>query len=153
MISTTEKTRKEKAKRIIMDAEIASSVAAGSTAQLVPFAAVPGCEPIFEPIFSIPIVVNMIIELAKLFGQVVDKAIATRLVSYLVSVNFTISAVRSIIGFIPILGNVVNAVITYQLVGSIGWTVYELLKNGVDISNISQEETKAYMKRVVNHQI
>jgi len=150
MISTTEKTRKEKAKRIIMDAEIASSVAAGSTAQV---GSLPGVEHRVSLLFLTPIISNMIIELAKLFGQVVDKAVATRLVSHLVGVDFATSATRSIIGFIPILGNVVNAVINYQLVGSIGWTVYELLKNGIDISNISQEETKAYMKRVVNHQI
>jgi uncharacterized protein (DUF697 family) len=146
MISTTEKTRKEKAKRIIMDAEIASSLAAGSTAQV----ALTGV----DLLFSIPIIANMIIELAKLFGQAVDKAVATRLVGDSVGVSFATTAPsRSIIGFIPILGNVVNAVITYRLVGSIGWTVYELLKNGVDISNISQEEAKAYMNRVVNHQI
>lgn len=145
MISTTEKTRKEKAKRIIMDAEIASSVAAGSTAQVALTRV--------DLLFSIPIIANMIIELAKLFGQAVDKAVATSLVSHLVGVSFAASVTKSIIGFIPILGNVVNATITYQLVGSIGWTVYELLKNDIDISNISQEETKAYMKRVVNHQI
>jgi uncharacterized protein (DUF697 family) len=140
MNSEAEKIRREQAKKIIRNAAIASSTAAGAVAQGAAFG--------IDLALSTPIVVNMIVELGELFEQTVDKVIAVKFSGHLIGVASGAYAAKSIVGFIPIIGNFANAAITYPLVELIGWTAYEIFKNGVDLSNMSEGETQAYMKHV-----
>lgn len=116
MNSQEEKSREEKAKEIIHNATIASSTAAGATAQIAAFGA--------DFLLATPIVLNMVIELGEIFGQTIDRTTAENLARRYGSTYFT----KTIIGFFPIIGNVVNAAMTYSLVESLGWSVYKHLK-------------------------
>jgi uncharacterized protein (DUF697 family) len=140
MSSETEKIRREQAKKIIRNAAIASSTAAAAVAQIAAFGV--------DLALSTPIVVNMIVELGELFEQPVDKVVAVSFASYLVGVASGAYVAKSIVGFIPILGNFANAAITYPLIELIGWTAYEIFENDVDLSNMNKKEIQAYMRRV-----
>lgn len=138
MSSEIEIIRREQARKIIRNAAIASSTAAGAMAQ------VPGA----DLALSAPIVVNMVIELGKLFEQSVSKAVATTSVSYLVYAIPKYYAAKYAVGFFPIVGNIISAAVTYPLIELSGWTVYEIFRNDVDLSNITKEEIETYMRRV-----
>jgi uncharacterized protein (DUF697 family) len=142
MSSETEIIRRGQARKIIRNAAIASSTAAGAVAQVAPFGA--------DLALSVPIVVNMVIELGKLFEQSVSKSVATTFVSYLIYAVPKYYAAKYVVGLVPIVGNIVSAAVTYPLIELSGWTIYEVFRNNndVDLSNITKEEIQAYMKRV-----
>lgn len=140
MNSERDKERKEQARKIIRNASIASATAAGAVAQGAAFG--------MDFALLTPIVINMIIELGELFDQTVDKIVATTFAGHLIGAASGVYVAKSLLGFIPLIGNVVNAAITYPLIELIGWTAYEIFRNGEQLSEVGEEETQFYMKRV-----
>lgn len=140
MSSETSKNRRQQAKKIIRNAAIGSATAAGAAAQGAAFG--------LDFALSTPIVINMIVELGALFNQPVDKVIATSFASHLIGAASGVYVAKSILGFIPGIGNIANAAMTYPLIELVGWAAYEIFRNGEELSDISEEEAQAYIKRV-----
>ena len=141
MISSTSASAHQKrsqAKRIIRNAAIASSTAAGATAQVAAFGA--------DTALTLPIIIDMIKKLENLFQRKRDNDAALRVARIFLESGAVTS--KSVLGFVPVLGNFANAAITYSLAETIGWVVYEIFNNGEDLSVITEEQIRAAAKRV-----
>jgi uncharacterized protein (DUF697 family) len=139
MNSDAEKHLKDRAKSIIRNYSIASGTASGALA-IAAFLSV-------DLAFSTSIVVKMIAELARLFGRLIDEVKFTDQYKALIQKFIVVSVSKRLISFVPGFGNVVNGLMTYHLIESIGWAVYEILRDGKNPSDLDDEEVKAYLKR------
>jgi uncharacterized protein (DUF697 family) len=138
MNSDSEKKLRDRAKSIIRNYSIASGTASGALA----IGAFLG----FDTAFSISIVIKMMSELAQLFGLSIDEIKSTPQFKTLVQKFIVVSISKSVISFIPVIGNVTNGVMTYYLIESIGWAVYEIFKDGRNLSDLNEEEVKSYLE-------
>jgi uncharacterized protein (DUF697 family) len=138
MNSDSEKRVRERAKSIIRNYSIASGTASGALA----IGAFLG----FDAAFSISIVIKMISELAQLFDLSIDEVKSTPQFKTLAQKFIVASISKSAISFIPVVGNVANGVMTYYLIESIGWAVYEIFKDGRNLSDLNEEEVKSYLE-------
>ena len=138
MNSDSEKKLRDRAKIIIRNYSIASGTASGALA----ISAFLG----FDTAFSISIVIKMMSELAQLFGLSIDEIKSTPQFKTLVQKFIVVSISKSVISLIPVIGNVTNGVMTYRLIESIGWTVYEIFKDGRNLVDLNEEEVKSYLE-------
>lgn len=136
----SESDRRERAKKIIRNAAIAASTAAGAVA----FGAIVR----LDYIFLIPIVANMVIQIGILFGKVVDNETAKRFTASFLKVALGLYLAKSLLGFFPVFGSVINGVATYSFIQLIGWTIYEMFNNNEEISDIKEREVKEYLNKV-----
>ena len=95
---------------------------------------------------TLPIIIDMIIKLENLFE--LERDIAAELRVAMIFLESGAVTSKSVLGFVPILGNFANAAITYSLTETIGWVVYEIFNLGGDLSAISEEQIQAAAKRV-----
>ena len=109
------KSKERKCHKIIHSASASAGAAAAAASQ------VPGS----DSAIIVPIQVTMIISLGKVFGETIDKSWAkSALASYIATfVGRKIS--QFAIGWIPGLGNVVNASTAAGVTEMIGWAVAE----------------------------
>ncbi|MBD1852999.1 hypothetical protein H6F87_23940 [Cyanobacteria bacterium FACHB-502] len=138
MNSDAEKRLRDRAKTIIRNYSIASGTASGALA----IGALWGV----DTAFSISIVTKMVSELAQLCGTTTDEVRSTDQFQALIKKFVAISLSKSLISFIPVIGNVANGVMTYYLIESIGWAVYEIFRDGRSLSDLTEEEIEFYVK-------
>jgi uncharacterized protein (DUF697 family) len=138
MNSDAEKRLRDRAKTIIRNYSIASGTASGALA----IGALWGA----DTAFSISIVIKMVSELAQLFGTKIDEVRSTDQFQALIKRFVAVSLSKSFISFFPGIGNVANGVMTYYLIKSIGWAVYEIFRDGKNFSDLTEEEVEFYVK-------
>jgi len=139
MNSNSEKNLRDRAKSIIRNYSIASGTASGAMA----IGAFLG----LDAAFSTSIVIKMISELGQLFGVTTDEVKSTPQFKTLVQKFIVFSMSKSVISLMPIVGNVANGVMTYYLIESIGWAVYEIFRDGRNLSDLNEEAVKSYLER------
>jgi uncharacterized protein (DUF697 family) len=145
MNSDEEKYLKDRAKSIIRNYSIASGTASGALA-IVAFLSV-------DIAFSTSIVVKMIAELVRLFGRSIDEVKFTDQYKALIQKFIVVSLSKSLISLVPGVGNVANGLMTYHLIESIGWAVYEILRDGKNPSELDEEEVKVYLRRAEKNKV
>jgi uncharacterized protein (DUF697 family) len=138
MNSDTEKRLRDRAKTIIRNYSIASGTASGTLA----IGALWGA----DTAFSISIVIKMVSELAQMFGTTTDEVRSTAQFQALIKRFVAVSLSKSLISFLPVVGNVVNGVMTYYLIESVGWAVYEIFRDGRNLSDLTEEEVEFYVR-------
>jgi len=112
-----EEERKRKAHLIIHGASTASAGAAAILAQRIILLGVEA------PVMA-TIATGMIISLGKLFDQTIEKSEAEGLVNKYKDVGLGIAGAKTLLGFIPVIGNVANATITFGCTEALGWWAY-----------------------------
>jgi uncharacterized protein (DUF697 family) len=112
-----EEERKRKAHLIIHGASTASAGAAAILTQRIILLGVEA------PVMT-TIATGMIISLGKLFNQTIEKSEAEGLVNKYKDVGLGIAGAKMLLGFIPVIGNVANATITFGCTEALGWWAY-----------------------------
>lgn len=138
----SERERRERARSIIRNYSIATGTASGALAIGAIFR--------LDIALSIPIVIKMIIDIGNLFGlriNVVEEVTSSPQFKSLASRFLALSFAKSVISVIPVIGNITNGVVTYQLIQSIGWAVYEIFNDGRDLEDLDDEEIRKYLRR------
>ena len=133
------KSRKEEASEIINNSAITSASAAAALAQ-TSFSGL-------DNALILPVIVSMIINLVKLYDFSIEKAAATALAGeFLKPAIGSVMATKALIGWVPIIGNAVNASLTFNATKIIGWAIYTILEEGKDIREVKEDEIKIYIK-------
>ena len=70
------------------------------------------------------IAVGMVIALGKLFDPDTSSATAVTLLSKYIGSGAEIAGAKSLVGWIPLLGNAANATITFGFMEALGWKIY-----------------------------
>lgn len=70
------------------------------------------------------IAVGMAIALGRLFNQDVSSAAAVSLLSKYIGSGARVAGAKSLVGWIPVLGNAANATITFGFMEALGWKIY-----------------------------
>lgn len=137
MISPEEKTE-EKASLIIHSNAIASTITANAFAEISWFG--------LDASLLATIATNMVIDLGKLFGKTYREATIHSKLSQILGTIMGVSSAASVLGLVPGIGNAVNTSITSSVIEILGWAVYAILKDGRDITSLSLEEFKEYIR-------
>lgn len=129
--------RKQSASIIHVHALSASAIA-GVTSQLS-FLSIP---------FSAALAGNMFSRLIRTFHPDVEDVedVAASVGAMFIGWGSATLIARSVIGVVPVFGNVASAAITFTLFESIGWAVYAILKDGRDVTSITKDEFKKFIK-------
>jgi uncharacterized protein (DUF697 family) len=127
------------AETIISNAAIASSTAAGALSQI----AILG----LDNSLVVPIIVNMIIQIGKIFDKKVDQRAAVKFLTLVMALYFAYSSAKALVGLVPFLGNVFNAAVTFPYIELVGWIAYEIFKDNREISDITEEEIMDIYKK------
>ena len=85
------------------------------------------------------IAVGMVVALGKLFDPDMGSATAVTLLSKFIGQGAEIAGAKSLVGWIPVLGNAANATITFGFMEALGWKIY----SHFDEAYKDREETKA----------
>lgn len=111
--------------KIIHTASAAAAAAATGMAQL----------PCSDNAVIVPIQIGMIISLGKVFGKSITKSLAT---SLLASAGASVGGrmlSQVLVGWIPFLGNAVNASTAAGVTEGIGWWIADYFDKGIDESS------------------
>ncbi len=71
------------------------------------------------------IAVGMVIALGRLFGQDIGSTAAIALLSKYLGSGLRISGAKSLVGWIPVLGNAASATLTFGFMEALGWKIYD----------------------------
>lgn len=71
------------------------------------------------------IAVGMVMALGRLFNQNVGSSEAIAILSKYIGSGLGIAGAKSIVGWIPILGNAANATLTFGFMEALGWQIYD----------------------------
>jgi uncharacterized protein (DUF697 family) len=112
-----EEERKRKAHLIIHGASTASAGAAAILAQRILLLGVEA------PVIA-TITTGMVVSLGKLFDQAIEKPEAETLIDKYKDLGLSIVGAKTLLGFIPVIGNVANATITFGCTEALGWWAY-----------------------------
>ncbi|HJT55546.1 MAG TPA: hypothetical protein VJ761_03550 [Ktedonobacteraceae bacterium] len=137
MISPEEKTE-EKASLIIHSNAIASTIGANAFAGMSWFG--------LDASLSATIGTNMVRDLGKLFGKTYKETTIHAILDQVLGTIMGVSSAASVLGLVPGIGNAVNSSITFSVIEILGWAVYDILKDGRDITSLSLEEFKKYIR-------
>lgn len=70
------------------------------------------------------IAVGMVIALGRLFDQDIGGASAATILSKYIGSGVKVAGAKSLVGWIPFLGNAANATITFGFMEALGWNIY-----------------------------
>ncbi len=71
------------------------------------------------------IAISMVIALGKLFDQNIGSTAAITLLSKYIGSSLGVAGTKSIVGWVPIIGRVANATITFGFIEALGWQIYD----------------------------
>jgi uncharacterized protein (DUF697 family) len=141
-MSTTEQ-KEQQAHKIIHATAVASATGAAALAQISLFQA--------DNAMLSAIHLSMIISLGKLFDREIEKAVALQFVSKLAktfSVLFVGTAVsKTLLGWLPGIGNAANAATTSHLTELIGWAAYWMFEEGKSPDDLTSDDLRKYKDR------
>ncbi|MFB3764130.1 MAG: hypothetical protein ACE14P_02660 [Methanotrichaceae archaeon] len=116
----SEEERKSQAKIIIHAAAAAS---AGAAAVLSKKSLLGAFLKADTPVMT-AIAVGMVIALGRLFDQDIGSTTAVTLLSKYIGAGAEIAGAKSLIGWIPFIGNAANATLTFGFMEALGWKIY-----------------------------
>lgn len=116
----SEEDRRDQAKIIIHAAAAAS---AGTAAVLSKKSILGAFLKADTPVLT-AIAIGMVIALGKLFDQDISSASAITLLSKYIGAGASMAGAKSLVGWIPLLGNAANATITFGFMEALGWKIY-----------------------------
>jgi uncharacterized protein (DUF697 family) len=132
--------RKAQAEKIISKWTHAAALAAGSLAAVSSVGV--------DTAFLTKIVVGMLRDINLLFDERKgEKQNYSKAVSALADIMFGAIMSNKILGWLPIIGNAVNAGVTAVSTKKVGWAAYIALEDGKDIDELSSKEWAGYLKR------
>lgn len=114
---TMTKEQREKCHWIIHANATAGAALAAGMAQ-IPFLDVP---------FLMGLEVTMAIELGAVFGEEIDKTIAKGLVASAGGTIGGVAVFKALVGWVPSLGNMINAGTAFTMIETIGWAIAAIL--------------------------
>ncbi len=112
--------QKSKCDKIIHSASVAAAGAAAGLAQI------PGA----DNVAIIPIQVAMITSLGQVFGRTLTESAATTILGTATASTVGRAASQFLVGWIPGLGNAINAGTAASVTEALGWTVAKGFDNG-----------------------
>ncbi len=116
----SEEERKNQAKIIIHAAAAAS---AGTAAVLSKKSILGAFLKADTPVLT-AIAVGMVLALGKLFDPDMGSSTAVTLLTKYIGSGVEIAGAKSLVGWIPLLGNAANATITFGFMEALGWKIY-----------------------------
>ncbi|MGA9097616.1 MAG: hypothetical protein WB392_01645 [Methanotrichaceae archaeon] len=116
----SEEERRNQAKFIIHAAAAASAGTAAVLSKKSLFGAFLKAD---TPILT-AIAVGMVIALGKLFDPDMGSSTAVTLLSKYIGSGAEIAGAKSLVGWIPLIGNAANATITFGFMETLGWKIY-----------------------------
>ena len=117
-------TQPRRVSRIIHNsAAAAATIGAG-------FAQVPGS----DALLITPIQISMVIAIGKAYGIELSHSSATATISTLTATIVGRTTSQFLIGYVPIMGNIINATTAMALTEAIGWGTDALFKQDNDIT-------------------
>jgi len=116
----SEEERRSQAKLIIHAAAAAS---AGTSAVLSKKSLLGAFLKADTPVLT-AIAIGMVVALGKIFDQDTNSATAVTLLSKYIRSGAEIAGAKSLVGWIPFIGNAANATITFGFMEALGWKIY-----------------------------
>ena len=92
------------------------------------------------------ILVDMVKSLANLFNRNLGSEEEARFINILLGSIIGSTVKKILLGYIPLVGAGANALLNYRLLESIGWGIVQLLEDGKEISKLTKDELKSYIK-------
>lgn len=129
-LSSDERT---KCNAIIHSAAVAATAAASGMAQI----------PLADSAVITPIQITMIVSLGKVFGHTITKSAASGILGGAVASFVGRGVSQVLVGWIPGVGNAVNAATAAGITESIGWLAVEQFKKGSYIDYLQQKENSS----------
>ncbi len=116
----SEEDRRNQAKLIIHAAAVASAGTAAALSRKNIFGSFLKAD---TPVLT-TIAVGMVIALGKLFDRDIGSTTAVALLSKYIGAGARVAGAKSLVGWIPLLGNAVNATLTFGFTEALGWKIY-----------------------------
>ena len=92
------------------------------------------------------IIVDMVKSLANLFNRNLGSEEEARFINILLGSIIGSTVKKILLGYIPLVGAGANALLNYRLLESIGWGIVQLFEDGKEISKLTKDELKSYIK-------
>ncbi len=90
----------------------------------------------------------MIVDLGKMFDHGSAREIVLATTTHFVGTYLGIAFARSLVSFVPFVGNVVNAGLVLHVTEAVGWACYLMYRDDADIADIEDEKSfKPYIMR------
>ncbi len=141
-MSTTEQ-KEQQAHEIIHATAVASATAAAGLAQISLFQA--------DNVMLNILHIKMITKLGELFEGEIEIAAPVTFVSKLAQTCSGLflgtATSKTLLGWIPFIGNAANATTTFRLTEFIGWAAYWMFEEGKNPDDLTPEDLRKYKKR------